>query len=1558
MPAAGPLEVHCQQALEDIITISQRIRSSALMCANNQEDSQCINNIERLHQQLGTIRGCAETILEVITLQNRIVDEQIITWLFSGGLPPCLDKLKEMDDIFKLDGQLRPTPALALRPAADNITRAITLFEKHKDMFYFLLTPDVWDRERHLQQSSQPPQPDTHLTTEETPQDVQQATVGSSTEREHRHGENVSQSSADQEATRKKEFLHQKLVEVSRWLAALECTDKHNETLKQRQQGTCTWFPNTGAYKVWRSGRSPFLWLHGRGGCGKSVLIASIIEHLKSTLEDGDVLVYHYCDFRNERSTSPTEVMRSLLSQLFHHFRDCGVDAGVLPNRILEEKRDGTLMLNDLDQMAHLVLRAAGRFPREPIILIDALDECTEVEKFLPALSTLIHSHIRLLVTSRPLEVFKDHFRKYPSLSLHAMGKELAADIGLHITQELYSHAQLRSADAKLKRQVREKLHKKADGRFRWVQCQLDTLKRCSSRQELQDVLDNLPGELETTYERLLSKIDERTSEAKLVRRALVWLIAALVPLRLTQLLDGLSFDPRERRIHCGTRSLGPALLDALSSLVSYNKDTDVLALSHLTVKEYLTSRTALPMYRIIPHEAHIEVAEMCMFYVTSLLKQVRFRASLAISESSPMLSYTFTTGLNHLAHVDSASPLVLEVLQSFASEIHSHPSHWDLLCELREEDPRRFYPPWPSSRHDVVLYILIAYCSVGLLESFLSRSRPLKPRPGTNPLVYAADLWKTTHAITLLGSGVDVTVPGLVVDDSRHAMPLEVAVDLGNDVLVGKLLQRGSVVTSELLSTAVCMPWCSTRVLVQLVQTDTFTEWAHKIGDEDLYRAIFSSARPNAGDYRQTDRDHVTLARRLRGLGQDLAPNSSFGAELVERALHAAHISMLEFLLPPDEPPPARFLIAACTGNTPETVSVVRFLLDKKVNIRAVLRRRKHTALHLAVMSPWEPRALELTKMLLDAGCDAGVRNGRKETPLMIAVRRGYIMVVERLLSCKTSLPSHILLLALQTRQKPRMIQVLLRGGANIDACTDSGNTVLDLLLMSFEDAQEEEFQDEERVAGEVVREAWQDREDTTSQGDESEDDEIVDDSIEDDWSEYGDEDEEYESGIYGPCEEYQEVERLELVKILIDIETGCDPAFFSARWRTFLDVAMHRGDASVVEYLLSYGVPLPPDILSTALQHDLIDSLEIAALLVRKGADVHSTTDDGDTVLHLCIKQYGESSCLDLIKIFVEAGCDPNSYGAQGTTVLGVAAEYGCASVMEYLLSCNVPFPPSILSTALQHPPWTPQVVECLVLQGADMCFTTSEGDTAFDLAMRHYMPPTNLKVVSIFIKAGYNPTPFSPVGTKILATAIHWRYASLVDFLLPADARFPPDILSTALNHRWNAQLVEILVRKGADVHSPSDSGETIFHLAITGYIEPACLHLVEAFIGAGCIPTYCNFDGMSVLEVAIKAGYTYVAELLLSRNVPLPPHILLTALQLHTTPEMVEFLVRHGADVHTTAFNGDSLLQITQASYDEPDERQRIVEILENAREVKRKYTSPEDVTHVAKRPRLE
>ena len=114
----------------------------------------------------------------------------------------------------------------------------------------------------------------------------------------------------------------------------------------------------------------------------------------------------------------------------------------------------------------------------------------------------------------------------------------------------------------------------------------IDTLNRCVTLKEIQIALDNLPEGLDETYERILLAIDLKTREGQLALRALVWLVAAVRPLHINELMEGLSIDVKGRILDS---SMGPmhreALLDACGSLVTYTEKTDVIILSHFSVK-------------------------------------------------------------------------------------------------------------------------------------------------------------------------------------------------------------------------------------------------------------------------------------------------------------------------------------------------------------------------------------------------------------------------------------------------------------------------------------------------------------------------------------------------------------------------------------------------------------------------------------------------------------------------------------------------------------------------------------------------------------------------------------------------------------------------------------------------------------------------------------------------------------------------------------------------------------------------------------------------------------
>ena len=120
--------------------------------------------------------------------------------------------------------------------------------------------------------------------------------------------------------------------------------------------------------------------------------------------------------------------------------------------------------------------------------------------------------------------------------------------------------------------------------RFRWVECQLNTLSRCMSTNQIQEVLKSLPKGLDETYNRILLAIDE--FQSLFVRRALTWLIIALKPLTIEQVYEAVKIELDPPGVDDDNGPMDVAcLLEACGSLVSLNEWTKILTLSHFSVK-------------------------------------------------------------------------------------------------------------------------------------------------------------------------------------------------------------------------------------------------------------------------------------------------------------------------------------------------------------------------------------------------------------------------------------------------------------------------------------------------------------------------------------------------------------------------------------------------------------------------------------------------------------------------------------------------------------------------------------------------------------------------------------------------------------------------------------------------------------------------------------------------------------------------------------------------------------------------------------------------------------
>lgn len=189
-----------------------------------------------------------------------------------------------------------------------------------------------------------------------------------------------------------------------------------------------------------------------------------VVDSLKDKRHSGEVLAFFYCDFRNDRSTSATEVMRSLFSQLLRHIRNENIDTEEVLSDLIREMDGDTPILKNVKHLTTFASLVAKKFTHQPLIVVDALDECKDVEKLLDGLLTLAQTGMRLFVTSRTLQAIKDVLRGLPSLSMDKMMSAVSTDIALHITRKLDSRRRLRDLEPSFKTEIHSILCDRADG--------------------------------------------------------------------------------------------------------------------------------------------------------------------------------------------------------------------------------------------------------------------------------------------------------------------------------------------------------------------------------------------------------------------------------------------------------------------------------------------------------------------------------------------------------------------------------------------------------------------------------------------------------------------------------------------------------------------------------------------------------------------------------------------------------------------------------------------------------------------------------------------------------------------------------------------------------------------------------------------------------------------------------------------------------------------------------------------------------------------------------------
>ena len=508
--------------------------------------------------------------------------------------------------------------------------------------------------------------------------------------------------------------------------------------------------------------------------------------------------------------------------------------------------------------------------------------------------------------------------------------------------------------------------------RFRWVFCQLETLRHCLPA-SVRRTLAELPETLDATYERILHEIPK--SNQTHAHRLLQCLTVSVRPLGVEELAEILAVDFNSSE---GIPKLNEALrwedqeqalLSACSSLIVVIKDENkysrVVQFSHFSVKEFLTSdRLAMSKmdasryHHILLEPAHTIMARTCLSVLLRLDPHID-----SVINHFPLAQYA---GEHFGDHVEFESVLshILDEVDYLLDPDKSHFAVWVRICPLR-------HIPDSSSQQDVIpLYYVVARGYRGLVDYLISK-RPddvnVRGNYGT-PLHAALDKARADVAQLLLEYCVDVNVR-----DYHGRTPLHLAAYHGLLGVTRTLVERNADISAR-------DNFGNTTLYRTMSQCHAQTEITRD-GCLDVAKFLLDhGADPEAkNDFLETSLQEASLYGCAKGVhlmleyGADIHGRNPNGQTLLHQTLYGLEdtFDSLDMFL-----------------------DTARSLLEHGVDIDA-LDNDHATSLHLASRDG----CAKAVQLLLEHGANVHLEDKEGKTPFQIASEAGQTNITQLLL-------------------------------------------------------------------------------------------------------------------------------------------------------------------------------------------------------------------------------------------------------------------------------------------------------------------------------------------------------------------------------------------------------------------------------------------------------------------------------------------------------------------------------------------------------------------------------
>jgi len=455
------------------------------------------------------------------------------------------------------------------------------------------------------------------------------------------------------------------------WLSPVDSETDFIRENGKREPRTGEWIFSESSMIDWTSDTNEaatkrILWIYGIPGCGKSILCSAAIRELRRRfpVESDCPIAFFFCDQKDSARHKLDSILRTWISQLLSRC-ECIPDS--IRTAFDISRHNGRPQISPADQPIRLLRDLTGRF-NQCYFILDALDECEDRRELMPVLVDMVESvnNAKLLVTSRNLydigAIFSSH------LVVEITTESVHRDVDTYLTSAV--------ARLNLEEAYQQKIHKHlldgSGGMFLWVHLMVENLRSAISPHDIEEQLECLPTGLEGVYQRILDKLDSEVSNRRgVVKKVLLWACFSDPPLKWRELQHAFAIDDAELTFNSKKMPWKPAILELCAPLVEFHGPEQTLHLTHLSVKEFLTSPQIgvdskyIMNRHFIPTElAHGTIATSCLAY----LSVSDWSSNLESTEKYPFVTYAIAQWCSHLIRAASSGSLLAQMNQFLVS--------------------------------------------------------------------------------------------------------------------------------------------------------------------------------------------------------------------------------------------------------------------------------------------------------------------------------------------------------------------------------------------------------------------------------------------------------------------------------------------------------------------------------------------------------------------------------------------------------------------------------------------------------------------------------------------------------------------------------------------------------------------------------------------------------------------------------------------------------------------------------------------------------------------------